>query len=76
MKSCAYTPAPLEKGTLLDAVCHRLRYDFAKNWEERSRRDLFQSVALTVRDQLVERLLGHRSPLPAGGCQAALLSLH
>ncbi len=57
MKSCAYTPVPLEKGTLLDAVCHRLRYDFAKNWAERSRRDLFQSVALTVRDQLVERML-------------------
>ena len=57
MKSCAYTPAPLEKQTLLDAVCHRLRYDFAKNWEDRNRRDLFQSVALTIRDQLVERLL-------------------
>jgi starch phosphorylase len=58
MKTCAYIPpTPLEKRSLQEAVCHRLRYDFAKKWEERSNRDVFQSVALTVRDQLVERLL-------------------
>ena len=57
MKSCAYNPAPQVKQALLESVCHRLRYDFAKNWVERSNRDLFQSVALSVRDRLVERML-------------------
>jgi starch phosphorylase len=58
MKTCAYAPAaPLEKQALLEAIRHRLRYDFAKDWEERSSRVLFQSLALTVRDQLVELLL-------------------
>ncbi|MFZ5453604.1 MAG: glycogen/starch/alpha-glucan phosphorylase [Thermodesulfobacteriota bacterium] len=57
MKPPAYPPAPLKKQVLQDAVRHRLKYDFAKNWEERSRRDVFQSVALTVRDRLVEGML-------------------
>ncbi|MFZ2088076.1 MAG: glycogen/starch/alpha-glucan phosphorylase, partial [Desulfobaccales bacterium] len=57
MNPLANTPAPLEKHALQDAIRRRVQYDFAKTWDERSRRDVFQSVALTVRDQLVERML-------------------
>jgi glycogen phosphorylase len=57
MNPRAYSLSPAAKQALQEAVRHRLRYDFAKNWEDRSRSDVFQSVALTVRDHLVERLL-------------------
>jgi glycogen phosphorylase len=57
MNPRAYSLSPAEKQALQEAVRHRLRYDFAKNWDDRSRSDVFQSVALTVRDHLVERLL-------------------
>ena len=57
MSSANNTPASLEKQPLQNAVRHRMKYDFAKNWDERSKRDVFQSVALTVRDKLVEGML-------------------
>jgi len=38
MNSRASTLSPLEKQSLQDAVRHRLKYDFAKEWEERSGR--------------------------------------
>ena len=61
MKPLAHSMALVGKQALQGAVRHRLKYDFAKKWEERSPRDLFQSVALTVRDHLVERLLATES---------------
>jgi len=61
MKTLAHSMALVGRQALQGAVRQRLKYDFAKKWEERSPRDLFHSVALTVRDHLVDGLLATES---------------
>jgi len=45
------------KTALHKSLQHHLTYSLAKPWQESTKRDLYQAVALALRDRLVERLL-------------------
>ncbi|HXK26669.1 MAG TPA: glycogen/starch/alpha-glucan phosphorylase, partial [Candidatus Binatia bacterium] len=40
-----------------DLICRHAKYSLGKAWRDLSPRDLFTAVALTVRDQMVDRFL-------------------
>ncbi len=43
--------------TLEESVRQHVRYSLAREWEDLSTRDLFEAVALAVRDRMVDRML-------------------
>lgn len=47
----------MNKKDLQAAIRHHLQCDLAKNWEDHTPRDLLKGLTLTVRDQLVQRML-------------------
>lgn len=49
------------KSSLQDSIFKHLTYSLARRWEESYERDKFRSLALAVRDRLVERMLATES---------------
>ena len=47
----------MDKQDLQADIRHRLKCDLAKNWEDHTQRDLLTGLTLTVRDQLVQRMV-------------------
>ncbi len=47
----------MDKKDLQEAIRHRLKCDLSKKWEDRTQQDLLKGLTLTVRDQLVQKML-------------------
>jgi starch phosphorylase len=56
----------MNKTALHKSLQHHLTYSLAKPWQESTSRDLYQAVALALRDRLVERLLETERRFAAG----------
>lgn len=56
----------MSKTALHKSLRHHLTYSLAKPWQENTSRDLYQAVALALRDRLVERLLETERRFAAG----------
>jgi starch phosphorylase len=51
------TPFKNNKSALERSIAYHLRYSLGKEWSSRKRGDLFLSLALSIRDRLIERML-------------------
>jgi hypothetical protein len=57
------------------SIRRHIRYSLGKRWEKLSSHDLFMAIALTVRDWMVDSLLGHGGALSKSRCEVSVLSL-